>query len=269
MRSKPAARAELDGPPDVGGVVRAPERREDVRHHRLHAEAQPVDAGTAVRGELGRVDAVGVALDGDLGVGGALDRVEDAGELGPRDQRRSATAEEHARRRRQALVSPAGDVGDARGDVLVDEMVPVGPRREIAVVTSRRAERDVDVDAERGPGGHAPWSRGAGPPGFSGDPEGRTPGALARRIKSRRSQPSSATRVNDSFNESFADPTNPTNLPTNRRHETRRISQRIVAPKPDESSDESLRRRRCRVATELRWRTGSGTTGRRRATLRR
>src|SRR5436189_146851 len=38
-------------------------------------------------------------------------------------------------------------IGDARVDILVDQVAPIGPRREVAVVTTRRAERDVHVHA--------------------------------------------------------------------------------------------------------------------------
>ena len=147
-RSNPASRASATARVDVRGIVRAAERREHVRHHRLHAEAQPVHAGAAVGRELGRVDAVGVALDRHLGAGAPLDRVEDAHELVGADQRRRSAAEEHARRRRVTRAAPALDVGNARVHVGIDEMALVGPRREVAVVTARRAERDVNVDPE-------------------------------------------------------------------------------------------------------------------------
>ena len=65
---------------DVRGIVRAPEQREHVRAHRLHAERHAVHAGRAVLTQLRRVDRVGVALDRDLGAVDAVDRVEDASE---------------------------------------------------------------------------------------------------------------------------------------------------------------------------------------------
>ena len=67
-RSKPASCASRDRARDVARIVRAPERGEHVRRHRLHAEAQAIDAARAIRTELGGVDAVGVALHRDLGV---------------------------------------------------------------------------------------------------------------------------------------------------------------------------------------------------------
>ncbi len=45
MRAKPGVARQLDRAADVVGIVRAPEPGKHVRHHRLHAEAQPVDAG--------------------------------------------------------------------------------------------------------------------------------------------------------------------------------------------------------------------------------
>ncbi len=159
MRVNPASRASDDRAPDVGGIVRAPETGEDVRHHRLDAEAQPVYSGAAIRRELRRVDAVGVALDGDLGVVGALDRVEDARQLLTCDQRRCPSAEEDARDSRKARGAAAREVGDARVDVGVDQMAAVGPGREVAVVAPGRAERDVHVHAEPFDRNHAPSSR--------------------------------------------------------------------------------------------------------------
>ena len=86
----------------------------------------------------------------------AVDGVEDPRELVAREQRRRATAEEDARRDRHARGPPASDVGRASGDVGIDQMVAIRPRREVAVVTTRRAERDVDVDTELPGGRHAP-----------------------------------------------------------------------------------------------------------------
>ena len=140
---------ERDGQDHVRGIVRSPERGEHVRRHRLHPEAQPVDAGPVIGRELGGVDAVGVALDGDLGIVGPFDRVEDAHQLIGVEQRRRPSAEEHTRRRRVALAATPLDVRHARIHVRPDEMPAVRPRREVAVVTPRRAERNVNVDAER------------------------------------------------------------------------------------------------------------------------
>ena len=79
---EPGAARERDRAFDVGRVVRAAERAQHVRRERLHTEREPVDAGRAVRVELLGVDAVGVALDRHLGVGGPVDRGEHAREAG-------------------------------------------------------------------------------------------------------------------------------------------------------------------------------------------
>ena len=133
------------GPRHVVGVVGATEREQHVRAHRLHAERHPVHPGGAVGAQLLEVDGVGVALDGDLGVARARDGVEDGGESGCVEQRRRAAAEEHAGGVGQGSTL---EVADARGDVVVDEVRPVGPRGEVAVVAPRRAERDVHVHPE-------------------------------------------------------------------------------------------------------------------------
>jgi hypothetical protein len=129
--------------------VRATERREHVGCHRLHAQAEPIDAGPAIGRELVRVDAVGIAFDGDFGVIGPVDRVEDAHEPLGLEERRRAAAEEHARRRRVPVGAPALDVDNTRVDIGVDEMPTVGPRRKVAVITPRRAKRNVDIHTER------------------------------------------------------------------------------------------------------------------------
>ena len=132
MRSKPGVARERDRAGHVGGIVRAAERGEHVRRHRLHAEAQPVHAAAAVRGELRRVDAVGIALDGHLGVVGAVDRVEDPHEL---IGRAAATACRHRRTRSSRPDSPRR--GAARG------------RRRTRRRTRRRDGRDRSTSRSR------------------------------------------------------------------------------------------------------------------------
>ena len=68
------------GPHHVLRIVGAPEAGQHGRHHGLDAEADPVHAMGDVRGEQFRADRVGVALDGDLGVGRARDGIEDVGQ---------------------------------------------------------------------------------------------------------------------------------------------------------------------------------------------
>ena len=134
---------------DPGGVVGAAEGGEHVGAQRLHADGAPVHAGPLVGAQLGAVDGVGVALDGDLGVAAPGDGVEDAHEGGGVEQGGRAATEEHAGRFDELAPPHAAlDVGHARRDVVVDEPGPVGPRREVAVVAARRAERDVHVDTE-------------------------------------------------------------------------------------------------------------------------
>src|SRR5947208_1659718 len=64
-------------------------------------------------------------------------------------QRWGPSNEEHARRRRVPFAATPRDVGHTRIHVCPDEVPAVGPRREVAVVTPRRAERNVYIHAER------------------------------------------------------------------------------------------------------------------------
>ncbi len=99
-----------------------------------------------------------VGLDRHLGAGLEAERgadlVEERAEQRRREQRRRAAAEEHRRDRRRARPEDAAgepDLGergaDVRGDVVAalarDDPV------EVAVAADRRAERHVDVHAER------------------------------------------------------------------------------------------------------------------------
>ena len=145
MRVKPAARAHSTALVTLAGSWVRPSDASTCGPHRLDAERQPVDAGRRVGVELGAIDRVGIALDGDLGAGCARDRVEDARELRRVEQRRRPPAEEHARGGgKQASL----DVDHARVDVVTDQVCTIGPRREVAVVAPGRAERHVDVHAE-------------------------------------------------------------------------------------------------------------------------
>ena len=58
-------------------------------------------------------------------------------------------AEEDVTRPARRRTCEPVEIGHARVDVLVDEMGAVGPGGEVAVVAAVRAERDVDVHAER------------------------------------------------------------------------------------------------------------------------
>ena len=157
MRSKPASRARARS--------RAARSRDRACGRARRARAATIDCtpklrrftpAAPVRGELRGVDTVGIALDGDLGVVGAVDRVEDAHEL---VGRRAATA---FRRRRTRSSRPDSPRRGARSRSATHastyasiRWLAVGPGREVAVVAARRAERDVHVDAER----HASSSR--------------------------------------------------------------------------------------------------------------
>jgi hypothetical protein len=129
--------------------VGAAEGGKDVRHHRLHAEADPVHAVSPIGvEELGR-HGVGIALDGDLRADDERDGVEHVHQGAGWDHRWRPSAEEHARRRRHPARDRSADVGEDRRQVVGGEMVTVRPRGEGAVVATPGAERDVDVDAER------------------------------------------------------------------------------------------------------------------------
>ncbi len=101
-------------------------------------------------------DVVGVALDRDLGV------VGDRHESRSRRRAPSPSTIDGVPPPTKMLVAggmPSSiarlDVGAERTEVGVGQVVAVGPGRERAVVALRRAERDVDVDAEgRRRGGH-------------------------------------------------------------------------------------------------------------------
>ncbi len=137
------------------GIVDPPEPREHRVVERLDAEAHARHARAAVGGDLLARDALGVALDRDLGVGGeveaAPDAVEHGGEVLRLEQRRRPAAEEdrrqaHARRPRKLgeQIELAGERPEVAG-----EHAGVERRRvEAAEVAALRAERDVDVQPE-------------------------------------------------------------------------------------------------------------------------
>ena len=106
---------------------------------------------------------VGVALDGDLGAVGQAARRRAARPAAPAaisDGVPPPTKTDVAGRQ-----IGGAHLGAARVDVVVVQVVAIGPGREGAVVAPLRTERDVDVDAERGVGhGYArtetpSWSR--------------------------------------------------------------------------------------------------------------
>ena len=145
----PTARHRRDGALDVGRVVGPAERGEHVRHHRLHADRDPVDAGVGVGGDQLLGDVVGVALDRDLGAGAQRDaRITAASPSAGTSDGVPPPTNTLVGGRHPGIDGPR-DLGAHGGQVVVDQVRPVGPRRERAVVAPVRAERHVDVDPER------------------------------------------------------------------------------------------------------------------------
>src|SRR5579875_2626935 len=130
-----------------------PAAGEDVGDEGLDAEGHPRHAGGVQRLEEGRVDVLGVALDGHLGARRRRDGGEDLGEAGRAEQgRRAAPDVRGGGPAEQAGGARAGDLAAHRAHVVIHEVGAVGPGGEGAVVAARRAERDVDVGAQAGAG---------------------------------------------------------------------------------------------------------------------
>ncbi len=163
-RREAAGAHELDRARDVLPVVGAAQAGQHVSARRLHTERHPRYAPGAVGGEelLGHV--VGVALHGDLGALGQRHPAEDLHQRRRRHQRRGAAPHEDRRRRRHPGSDEAVGVGTAGRQVRIGQVVAIRPRRERAVVAAGRAERHVEVDAERArAGGHRTIVAPAGP----------------------------------------------------------------------------------------------------------
>jgi hypothetical protein len=155
--SWPAARAASKAARAPPPVVQAPDPLEDRVVQRLDPQAETGDAGRAVGGELPARDALRVALHGDLRVAlereVAADGLEDAGQGVRLQERRRAAAEEDAadadapgprqRGQQRQLAVQGRQVPPHRGRVVQRARV------EGAVVAAPRAERNVDVKAER------------------------------------------------------------------------------------------------------------------------
>ena len=151
--------------PGFAGRVERPARRmhpvqhrQHVRGHRLHAQRDPGEAGGAQLVEQSRRRRLRVGLGGDLGVRGQrevlADRVEHRGQPVAAQQRRRAAADEH--RVDRAAPSPAarppGQLGAQRLKPAVGvRAAQLGGRIgvEVAVAAAGRAERHMDIDAER------------------------------------------------------------------------------------------------------------------------
>ena len=136
-------------------VVEPTEPRQDRIVERLDAEAQPVDAGGAVARELVARHALGIALDGDLGVGDELkagsDPVEHRRQLVGGQERGRAAAEKDRRE------SHAGRPGEGAEQVdLAAERLEIARHRavlerrgvEAAVPAPLGAERHMHVEPE-------------------------------------------------------------------------------------------------------------------------
>ena len=106
--------------------------------------------------QLGGVDGLRVALDGHLGARQTRDRAQDgASRCGG-----SSDGVPPPKKTDEAAGIPAAtarsDLGPARRHVLGDQVGPIGPRGEGAVVAATGAERDVHVHPERAGCGHGP-----------------------------------------------------------------------------------------------------------------
>ena len=181
---RPAARAGVDGAPDVGRVVRALEGGEHRRHRGLHPDADPGEASVGEDAQRLRRDRVGVGLGGDLGVGSEAEPLADAGQhahqVVRRQQGRRAAADEDGRHGRGAGPEHRGrevKLGQRRVGVggharAVNPELGQRVGVEVAVAATDAAERNVDVDAEGATGqlaeggpGQLPRRRGGLPVG--------------------------------------------------------------------------------------------------------
>ena len=91
---------ELHGAARLRHVMDAPERLQRGVVERLHAERDAVDAGGAIAAETLRLDAAGIGLQRDLGIGRDVpqsrDRIEHRADRAGLHQRGRAAAEEDA-----------------------------------------------------------------------------------------------------------------------------------------------------------------------------
>ena len=134
----------------AGSCVR-PSDAEHVRHHRLHADADAVHAAAddTSRSSVGG-DVVGVALDRHLGARRDRDRRQHAGQLRRRARSEGVPPPTNTLvADRHPVVDGTLDLGRRRPEVRAGQVMAVGPRGERAVVALARAERDVEVHAER------------------------------------------------------------------------------------------------------------------------
>ena len=141
----------------AAGVVEPPEPRQHHVVERLDAEAHAVHAGSAVGAELRARDALGIALDRDLRVGGeveaAPDTVEHRREVLRLEQRGRPAAEEDRGEADAPHPRQLGEQVELAGQrfQITGEQALVERRRiEAAVMAALRAEGDMDVETELG-----------------------------------------------------------------------------------------------------------------------
>ena len=130
------------------GAVTPAQVGEHRRLRRLDAEAHAAHPPVTVRPKSFQAGVLGIALDGDLGVSGPRNDVEDAQQLRRSESRRGPTAEEDGRSGFESVVLRPLDLLDNGVNVVFHQVVAVRIRGERAVVAPVCAERNVDVDAE-------------------------------------------------------------------------------------------------------------------------
>ena len=158
-----------------GLVVDPAEARQFLVDERLHAEAQPVDAGLAVAGQPVERHRFRVGLERDLGARVHVERfaagTDQCGNVGRGEQRRGASAEVDrvGRGRRPAgrrLEGQAGtDLPGKRRDVAAFEAGVSHAAGEGAVPAERGTEGDVQVEADGRWAGSRQCPLPARPPG--------------------------------------------------------------------------------------------------------
>ena len=103
----------------------------------------------AIYRELLGCRSIGITFDGHFGAESSRNRVENPYELRWVDERRSSATKKHTRCGGKWVERKCvRDLSYTRVDVLSDKVLAICPCRKIAVITSRRTERDVDVHAE-------------------------------------------------------------------------------------------------------------------------
>jgi hypothetical protein len=129
-----------------------------LRHRALHAERHPGETTRPQLGEVTRVDRLRVGLGGDLGAVGqpelGVDRAQDRDQVGGREQRRRAAAEEHGLHPNRTE-HPAGqpNLVDHRPRVVLATRSTAelsgGVGVEVAIAAAGGAVRHMHVDPER------------------------------------------------------------------------------------------------------------------------